>query len=309
MLDLLIYLDELLIKNLNSLVLNGYIDIRTYRRIKDRTLGGNVRISDRNSNGNDLKNQKDKLIGYEGKHKTCEEHYQYGSERNLGIEGRDFDRVENEIKKINTVFTLHNSLVNKMYSNNNIKKIDYKELSDGNINSGDYIEVTGCIHETSMPLYLEALIECIDCYGIDYLNSLLEKNTNSLNFNIIYKLLLSVKKTVTENGGLDLLIKNQDISLLLTINKNNFVNSGYNIFDFIQCDCKIFGKVMMIKEDDNKCISLFRKSSQEKYYESILEVIEPYIENLREKNIVLPIKPNCNVNGKVIMILPISICI
>lgn len=309
MLDLLIYLDELLIKNLNSVVLDGYIDIRTYRRIKDRSLGANVRISDRNSNGNDVKNQKDKLIGYEGKHKTYEEHYQYGSERNLGVEGRDFDRIENEIKKINTVFTLHSSLVNKMYSNNNIKKIEYKDLNGDNISNGDYIEVTGCINETSMPLYLESLIECIDCYGIDYLNSLLDNTENSLNFDIIYRLLLSVKKTITENGGLDLIIKNQDISLLLTINKNNFVNSGYNIFEFMQCNCKIFGKVLMIKEDDNKCISLFRKSSQEKYYENILDLIEPYIEKLRKKNIVLPIKPDCNVSGKVVMILPISICI
>ena len=309
MLDLLVYLDELLIRNLNSLVLNGYIDIRTYRRTRDRTVGGNVRVGDRNSFERDLKNQKDKLIGYEGKHKTCGENYQNGSERSLGFEGRDFDRVEKEIKKISTIFTLHSSLLTKMYSNNNVKSVDYKSIANGNISVGDYVEISGCVNETSLPLYLEALIECIDCYGIDYLNSLLENKNDGLNFNIIYKLLLSVKKIVTENSGLDLLIKNQDISLLLTINKNNFVNTGYSIFDFVQCNCKIFGKVMMIKEDDNKCISLFRKSSQEKYYEEILDSIDPYIEILRNKNIIVPTKPKCNVSGKVIMILPISICI
>ena len=62
MLDLLVYLDELLIKNLNSVALNGYIDIRTFRRIRDRTIGGNARISDRNSNALDYKNQKDKML-------------------------------------------------------------------------------------------------------------------------------------------------------------------------------------------------------------------------------------------------------
>ena len=110
MLDLLVYLDELLIKNLNSVALNGYIDIRTYRRIRDRTVGGNARISDRSSNGLDYKNQKDKISGYKSKHNICEEHFQDGSERSLGLEGRDFDRNEQEIKKITTVFTLHNAV-------------------------------------------------------------------------------------------------------------------------------------------------------------------------------------------------------
>lgn len=62
MLDLLVYLDELLIKNLNSVALNGYIDIRTYRRIRDRTVGGNARISDRSSNGLDYKIKKIKFL-------------------------------------------------------------------------------------------------------------------------------------------------------------------------------------------------------------------------------------------------------
>ena len=37
-LDLLIYLDEALTKNLNSLVIDGYIEKRTSKFIEDRTL-------------------------------------------------------------------------------------------------------------------------------------------------------------------------------------------------------------------------------------------------------------------------------
>ena len=37
-LDLLIYLDESLTKNLNSLVIDGYIEKRTSKFIEDRTL-------------------------------------------------------------------------------------------------------------------------------------------------------------------------------------------------------------------------------------------------------------------------------
>ena len=49
-LDLLIYLDEALTKNLNSLVIDGYIEKRTSRFIEDRTLNAKT--------GNEGTNQK-----------------------------------------------------------------------------------------------------------------------------------------------------------------------------------------------------------------------------------------------------------
>lgn len=311
MLDLLVYLDELLIKNLSSLALNGYIDIRTYRRIRDRTIGGNVRIGDRSSNGVDLKDQKDKISGYKSKHNTCEEHFQDGSERNLGFEGRDFDRNEQEIKKIRTVFTLHNDLLTNMYTNERVRNlVDMEAIADGDVKVGDYVEISGCVQETSIPIYIDTLIESINCYGVDFLNSFLDKdNLKELDFGIISRLLLSLKNSITKNGTADLVLKTGDTSLVLAINENNFVNNGYNSVDFVQCSCKIFGKVMMIKEDDNKCISLLRKSSQEEYYEKILSSIDPYLDLLRSKNIIIPKKPECDIKGKMIMILPISICI
>lgn len=311
MLDLLVYLDELLIKNLSSLALNGYIDIRTYRRIRDRTIGGNVRIGDRSSNGVDYKDQKDKISGYKSKHNTCEEHFQDGSERNLGFEGRDFDRNEQEIKKIRTVFTLHNELLTNMYSNNRVRNlVDMKAIANGDVKVGDYVEISGCVQEISIPLYIDTLIESINCYGVDFLNSFLDKNKlKELDFTIISRLLVSLKNSISKNGTADLVLKTGETSLVLAINENNFVNNGYNSVDFIQCSCKIFGKVMMIKEDDNKCISLLRKSSQEEYYERILESIDPYLDVLKSKNIILPKKPKCDIKGKMIMILPISICI
>ncbi len=311
MLDLLVYLDELLIRNLSSLALNGYIDIRTYRRIRDRTIGGNVRIGDRSSEGLDLKSQKDKISGYKSKHNTCENHFQNGSERNLGLEGRDFDRNEQEIKKIRTVFTLHNDLLTNMYSKKRVKNlVDMNAIADGDVKVGDYVEISGCVQETSLPLYIDTLIESINCYGVDFLNSFLDKeNLKELDFGIISRLLINLKNSITKNGTADLVLKAGETSLVLAINENNFVNNGYNSIDFVQCSCKIFGKVMMIKEDDNKCISLLRKSSQEEYYEKVLAAIDPYLNLLRSKNIILPNKTECDIKGKMIMILPISICI
>ena len=45
-LDLLIYLDEALTKNLNSLVIDGYIEKRTSRFIEDRTLNAKTGLKE-----------------------------------------------------------------------------------------------------------------------------------------------------------------------------------------------------------------------------------------------------------------------
>ena len=45
--DLLIYLDEGLTKNLNSLVINGYIEKRTSKWIEDRTISAGIKFSDK----------------------------------------------------------------------------------------------------------------------------------------------------------------------------------------------------------------------------------------------------------------------
>ncbi|MCR1949787.1 hypothetical protein NSA50_01785 [Clostridium sp. DSM 100503] len=310
MLDLLIYLDEALIKNLNSVALRGYIDIRTYRRIKDRTFGGNVKIGDRESNGSDFRDHRDKIDGYKTKHKTYEDHYQNGRDKSLGFEGRDFDRNEQEVKKITTIFTLHNELLNNMITSKNVKQVDSNSIENGEVKEGDYVQISGCVQEISLPFYIDTLIDSINCYGVDFLNTLLEKeNLKTLNFNIICKLLERLRKSITARGSYDLVIQNEKASLVLTISENNFLSNHSHIFDLVHCSCKIFGKVMMIKEDNNKCISLLRKSSQEDYYQEILDSIEPYLEVLRKNNIILPKKPECNIKGKMIMILPISICL
>ncbi|GAA0084793.1 hypothetical protein UT300007_12320 [Clostridium sp. CTA-7] len=310
MLDLLVYLDEALIKNLNSLTLNGYIDIRTFRRIKDRTFGGNVRIGDRESNGSEFRYQKDKILGYKSKHKTCEDNYENARDRSLGFEGRDFDRSEQEVKKISTVFTLHNDLLNKMHKSKDVKKFGSRFIVNGEIKEGDYIQINGCVQETSMPIYIDTLLDSINCYGVDFLNTFLEKKElKNLNFGIICKLLEGLRKSITANGAHDLLIQNDSASLILTINENNFLSNHSHMFDLVHCSCKVFGKVMMIKEDNDKCISLLRKSAQEEYYQQIIDSIDPYLEVLKENNIILPKKPECNIKGKIIMILPISICI
>lgn len=308
--DLLVYLDEELIRNLNSVVLNGYIDIRTFRKIRDRTLGGNVRLDERNTDGYDYKNQKDKIEGYRSKHDSYENHYHDSNERSLGFEGRDFDRNEFEIKTISAVFTLHNELLNNMLESNNVKDFLYDNIDFSQIQEGDYIQIKGCVRPTSMPLYIDTLINSLNCYGSDYLNNLIDtKNLGNLDFNIIRNLLENLNNNIKANGTRDLIIQNNDISIITSINEGSFLSNHSNMFDLVHCNCKIFGKVMKIKEENDECISLLRKSSQERYFNKILDIMNPYFESLINKGIILPEKPQCNVEGKTLIILPISISI
>ncbi|MBU5454279.1 hypothetical protein [Caproiciproducens sp. MSJ-32] len=309
MLDLLIYLDENLIKNLNSLALNGYIDIRTFKKVRDRSVGGIVSSADKDGKSWDSKEGKDKIEGYKTKHKNYANSSYCGNERSLEFEGKNFDRNEQEIKKINTSFTFHSDLLNFLKRNNSIKNIvETNNLRD--ISIGDYIEIKGNVQETSIFNYIDTLLKVFNCYGYDFLNSLINDNKEyKLNYTIIANLLTELKNSITVSETRDLIIKSGNTFLVLPVNENYFLDSHFNMFDIVHCSCKVFGKVMMVKEDKAKCISLLRKSSQESYYEELLNSIDPYLRLLERNNIILPKKVDCNIKGKMIMILPISICI
>ena len=63
-LDLLIYLDQNLTENLNSLVLNGYIQKHTSRWIEDRTLTGKAHNETHEQSFDENRCMKDKRDGY-----------------------------------------------------------------------------------------------------------------------------------------------------------------------------------------------------------------------------------------------------
>lgn len=66
-LDLLIYLDESLTKNLNSLVIDGYIEKRTSKFIEDRTLSAKTGNEGSNQHYGEDRCVRDERDGYKGK--------------------------------------------------------------------------------------------------------------------------------------------------------------------------------------------------------------------------------------------------
>ena len=106
-LALLMYLDEGLVKNLSSLVLSGYINIRTTKLIQDRTLAGNAAYDYREHNFNEDRCGEDEKDGFKGSSLTTYDHSEQTSNTRAFLENREFVRREEEYQRIYTTFALH----------------------------------------------------------------------------------------------------------------------------------------------------------------------------------------------------------
>ncbi|ATD55141.1 hypothetical protein [Clostridium chauvoei] len=309
LLDLFIYIDEGLIKNMNALALNGYIDIRTVTNIKDRTLSGNVNFSNRDVYGNNEKDGIDKVEGYKTKRYSLDDNYQNTKGSDAGVEGKEYDRIQEQFQRINTTFLLHNQLVSSLYNNNSIRLIEKNNIIEEQLREGEILEVEGEITTLSIVPYLNTLINVLNCYGTENLNNLLkDSNLKELNYTTIVKLLECMKNCVTESGTEEMILSNGESYLILVVNSTYFLSSKACMYDFMNCPCRVIGKTMKVCCGNEK-LSLFRKSSQEKYYETLLESMNPYFELLNKNGILLPEKPNIIIHGKATVMLPMSICV
>ncbi len=124
LLNIFIYIDENLIKNLSSVYLNGYIDIRTFKKIYDNTLSGKIQLDENNktfcSDGKSRIYNK----GFKTSNRSNDfnETNYYGNDKS--IENRLVGRTEEEIKRIYTSFEIHNTMLKRMTTSKVIKDLE-----------------------------------------------------------------------------------------------------------------------------------------------------------------------------------------
>ena len=305
-LDLLIYLDEVLIMNLSSAFFSGYVDIRTHREINDKHIAGKIHEENKEQSYEEDRYSKDIREGYKGKISIEVGTYQNSIANDRFLETTNSTRVENEIKKIYTSFSLHNDLINGLYEKKMIREINN---NINNISVGEYIELTGNITTISVVSYLDVLIDILTCYGTDELNKLLKNNgICKLDYTKILNMLTHLLDLLTKNNTQDLLIRFNDTSLILIVNTKFFLNENACIFDKVHCSCKVIGKVMKISEPDDK-ISLLRKTAQFEYYERLINSINPLLIILQNEGIIIPKMPQLSISDNYLLIAPISIYI
>lgn len=310
-LDLLIYLDEALTTNLNSLVIDGYIEKRTSRLIEDRTLTARACNEGSNQHYGEDRCMRDERDGYKGKNFTEADTITTLSKDDQCLEGRRFVRREEELTRIYTTFEIHQQLVQGLNDANLIKEVS-TEFTKSDISSGDYIKMNGQITNESMVSYMDSLCNLMSNIGIENLNSLNKiesvENKVYLNYDIMYKQINYLKTLLTANNSQDMIVKCGDRDVVLTVNNNNFINTYANIYDESECDCTIIGKVIR-RCDKGRYIHLLRKSGQATYYENFLASCTPLMNNMSKNGISLPEIPRSKIPGESLLIIPISLLI
>ncbi|WP_294379004.1 hypothetical protein [uncultured Clostridium sp.] len=305
--DILVYLDESLVKNLASLVLTGYIETITLTQAFDRTLKAGTRETDRRENSSQGSITKIEHEGFKDKNEldSCNnfEHHQLNND----VDAIQCVKEERKIQTTYTSFVLNGNLMDYLNQNNELVHKDVDDIENDNIDSGDLIEVEGTITNSSILCYIDCLINLIDIFGADYLDKLMENSECKMNFTMFKKMLTHINGLLNCNNTIDLLMNVGNGTAVLTVNKDNFMNSQCNIFDKINCHCKVIGKVIKTCADENDSISLLRKTGQENFYEKFFEKAEPLLECLRKNDFFVPECPDLRINEKAVQIMPINI--
>lgn len=306
-LDLLMYIDEGLVRNLSSLLLSGYIDIRTTRLIKDRTLSGRAALEWREHDFQENMCRDLERDGYKEKNISEGKRKEEANNTMANLENREFIRKEEEIKKIYTSFTLHSQLLTGLDNSKSIKTFDNITIKEMDISEGEYVKIKGKLTSESVNSYLNTLLTVFDCYGCDILNNLMsKKESNLLDFNAIKHLLGSLSGILNKNSTEDMILYCGDTSVVLNVNNNFFMNNNSYIYDKADCPCSVFGKVIS-KASKGSCVSLLRKTTQHDYYERILSSCASCCDLLEAKGIILPKMPRLKCEGMSLVIIPISI--
>ena len=305
--DILIYLDENLIRNLSSLVLTGFIETVTNTQAFDRTLAAGFHEGNRMENSNQGSVNRIERNGYRDKNRLDVNNNIVGHHIDMDVDSKQCIREEIQVKTTYTTFVLNGKLINYFDEKKQLQHKNEYDIENNNIYPGDLIELKGKITNRGILSFVDTLINLITIFGDDYLNSLAKNCSGNINFSILLKMLTYVKSILAYNNTSDLIMKSGNGTVVLTVNKENFMNNRYNIFDNINCPCRIIGKVIKTCTEECDSISLLRKTGQEEFYEKFFERCKPLFECLEKNNIFVPKCPELRINECAIQIMPLNI--
>lgn len=305
--DILVYLDEDLVRNLSSLVLTGYIETITLTQSFDKTLQAGMKEGEKLENSNQGSIGKSQREGFrdENKLSSCNNLEHRHMEKD--IDARQCIKEERQVRTTYTTFVLNRSLIDNLNEKKALLHKDITDIENNNISEGDLIEVEGTVTNSSLLCYIDCLINLIDIFGEEYLNNLIKEKQIKINFTMFHKMLINLKSILDCNNTQDLIMNVGNGKVILTINRGNFMNSKCNIFDKINCHCKVIGKVIKTCSNGEDSISLLRKTGQENFYEKFFEKAKPLLDCLEENDFFLPECPDLRINECAIQLMPINI--
>lgn len=306
-LALLMYLDEGLVKNLSSLFLSGYINIRTTKLIQDRTLTGKTGFDSRERCYGEDKSFKEEREGFKNNNCTTIDSTDSNNSTSGNIEDREYLRREEEVQKIYTTFTLHSEIFTTLSTQNAVKFFDNRTINAGEVFEGDYVKIQGDLTTENINTYLDTLLTAFDCYGCENLNNLITfKEKDLMNFTTMKNILSHLNDILNKNSTEDMILTCGDTPVVVNVNDNYFMNNNSYIFDKVECPCTIFGKVIKVAPCGDS-VNLLRKTAQETFYEKVLDKCVNYCNLLNSNGIIMPEMPRLKCDGISLVVVPISI--
>ena len=305
--DVLVYLDENLVRNLSSLVLTGFIETITKTQAFDRTISAGFHEGDMIESSNQGSITRIEREGFKDKNKLEANNNTLHHHMNKDIDARHCIREEEQVKTTYTTFVLNGNLINHLNENKQLQHKNETDIENNNISTGDLIEIEGIITNKGVLSYIDTLINLITIFGVEYLDNLTKDCTRKINFSMFLKMLTYIKSILNNNSTQDLIMKSGNGIVILTINTDNFMNNRCNMFDNINCHCKVIGKVIKTCTQECDSISLIRKTGQEEFYEKFLKKCEPLLECLKKNDILVPECPDLRINECAIQIMPLNI--
>lgn len=306
-LALLMYLDEGLVKNLSSLYLSGYINIRTTKLIQDRTITGKTGFDNRERNYGEDRSFEEERQGYRNNNCTKLDSFDFSNNTSGDVEDREYLRREEEVQKIYTTFTLHSEIFSSLDSQNIVKYFDDRTINAGEVSEGDYVKIRGNLTTENINTYLDTLLTAFNCYGCENLNKLISlKNEDIMNFTTMNNILSHLNDILNKNSTEDMILTCGDTPVVVNVNDNYFMNTNSYIFDKVECPCTIFGKVIKVAPCGDS-VNLLRKTAQENFYEKILNQCIGYCNLLNSNGIIMPEMPRLKCEGISLVVVPVSI--
>lgn len=301
-----IYANREIILDLYSIIIDGYLESVSIKRVEDKSDNFRVQNGRKNVKSNDFKKSytsKDKISIAENE---CIDKYRDFSGT---IDDKNSIRDEISVKRIYTNFHILNKLKNVMVAENMIKYMKKGKISSENIVRGEYIEVEGCISPISLITEINTMIDIIETYDDKELNKLLKNQQDRevfMDYSIILKHLKNLNKQLSSHNTTNMIIDCGYYKVVLNINTNNFSDKNVYMYDNVHCNCKVLCKVIKVV-DENKHIDLLCKTCMSSYYNELLKSISTHLDILRENNIILPNNIITEIKGPAIQAIPIAI--
>lgn len=307
--ELFIYLNEILVRNLSSLVLSGYIDVNVKRLSSDKTLTGVAGIHKCISEFNENRCADEVSEGFRTNNLIVEDNNKNENSSNLNVENRNCSRSEEEFKTIFTSYNLHRQIMGQLIGSKKIKIISSNFINEDSVFEGDYVKIKGILTSESLISYLDSIINILNCFEFQSLDKLIEgKLLGLINYKYIRDILTHLVEILNRNNTKDMILICGNTQIILNVNNDYFMSKDAYSYDKVDCPCTVIGKVVK-KVSRGQFISLLRKTTQHEFYEKTLDSFKSYFDILNNNGIITPREQRVKCEGFSLMIEPISISV